>query len=220
MRRRIDTSGIEFRVAAMPLARTVSRQDKTQKVTRDGRPVWVVKLTAFDPGVGPHGSTEQIWVEIAGPEPSLVNNQLATVAGPCTHRGSTGTTKWSRRSAPTRSPWRTAAAAPPSCRCRGGVAAPPLGTSVPVPHPVIKEIPVMTAVPAETGSRLAARALALSLVQALALGLPDPDYITISPWAADIPSLSMIDFQFSEGDSLSAVQDWADRFDVTVTRAA
>ena len=28
----------------------------------------------------------------------------------------------------------------------------------------------------------------------------------------------MIDFQFSEGDSLSAVQDWADRFDVTVTR--
>ena len=81
MRRRIDTSGIEFRVAAMPLARTVSRQDKTQKVTRDGRPVWVVKLTAFDPGVGPHGSTEQIWVEIAGAEPSLVNNQLATVAG-------------------------------------------------------------------------------------------------------------------------------------------
>ena len=52
MRRRIDTSGIEFRVASMPLARTVSRQDKTQKVTRDGRPVWVVKLTAFDPGWG------------------------------------------------------------------------------------------------------------------------------------------------------------------------
>ena len=33
----------------------------------------------------------------------------------------------------------------------------------------------MTAVPAETGSRLAARALALALVQVLALGLPDPD---------------------------------------------
>ena len=81
MRRRIDTSGIEFRVAGMPLPRTVSRENKAQKVTPDGRPVWVVKLTAFDPGVGPHGSTEQIWVEIAGPEPSLVNNQLATVAG-------------------------------------------------------------------------------------------------------------------------------------------
>ena len=76
----------------------------------------------------------------------------------------------------------------------------------------------MTAVPAETGSRPAARALALALVQALALGLPDPDYITISPWAADSPSVSSTDFLFSEGDSLSAVQDWADRFGVTVTR--
>ena len=35
---------------------------------------------------------------------------------------------------------------------------------------------------------------------------------------ADNPSVSLIDFQFSEGDSLSAVQDWADRFDMTVTR--
>ena len=58
----------------------------------------------------------------------------------------------------------------------------------------------MTAVPAETGSRPAARALALALVQVLALGLPDPDYITISPWAADSPSVSSIDFQFSEGE--------------------
>ena len=40
----------------------------------------------------------------------------------------------------------------------------------------------MTAVPAETGSRPDARALALALVQVLALGLPDPGYITISPW--------------------------------------
>ena len=75
----------------------------------------------------------------------------------------------------------------------------------------------MTAVPAETGSRLTARALALALVQALALGLPDPDYITISPWAADIPSLSMIDFQFSEGDSLSDVQAWAGWSGMSVT---
>lgn len=76
----------------------------------------------------------------------------------------------------------------------------------------------MTAVPAETGSRPAARALALALVQVLALGLPDPDYITISPRTADSPSVSSTDFQFSENDSLSAVQNWADRFDVTVTR--
>ena len=81
MRRRIVTDGIEFRVAAMPLPRTVSRQNKAQKVTPDGRPVWVVKLTAFDAGAGAHGSTEVIWVEVAGPEPSLVNNQVATVQG-------------------------------------------------------------------------------------------------------------------------------------------
>ena len=76
----------------------------------------------------------------------------------------------------------------------------------------------MTAVPAETGSRLAARALALALVQVLALGLPDPDHITIWPCVADNPSVSMIDFQFSEGDSLSAVQDWAGWFGMSVTR--
>jgi len=81
MRRRMDTGGIEFRVAGMPLPRTVSRQNKAQKVTPDGRPVWVVKLTAFDSGAGPHGSTEVIWVEVAGAEPSLVINQVATVAG-------------------------------------------------------------------------------------------------------------------------------------------
>jgi hypothetical protein len=79
MRRRIDTSGIEFRVAAMPLPRTVSRENRSQKVTPDGRPVWVVKLSAFDPGAGAHGSTELIWVEVAGAEPSLQINQIATV---------------------------------------------------------------------------------------------------------------------------------------------
>ena len=55
----------------------------------------------------------------------------------------------------------------------------------------------MTTVPAETGSRSAARALALSLVQVLALGLPDPGYITVSAWAADSPYVSSIDFQFN-----------------------
>lgn len=79
MRRRIDTSDIEFRVAGLPLPRTVSRQDKTQRTTPDKRPIWVVKLLAFDPGAGAHGSTEVIWVEVAGAEPSLAINQVATV---------------------------------------------------------------------------------------------------------------------------------------------
>ena len=75
----------------------------------------------------------------------------------------------------------------------------------------------MTAVPAETGSRLTARALALALVQVLALGLPDPDHITIWPCVADNPYVSLIDFQFSEGGALSDVQAWAGWSGMSVT---
>jgi hypothetical protein len=83
---------------------------------------------------------------------------------------------------------------------------------------VIKEIPVMTTVPAETGSRSAARVLALALVQVLALGLPDPGYITVSPWAADSPYVSSIDLQFDGDGEAAAVEAWADRFDVSAIR--
>ena len=75
----------------------------------------------------------------------------------------------------------------------------------------------MTAVPAETGSRLTARALALALVQVLALGLPDPDHITIWPCVADNPYVSLIDFQFSEGGALSDVEAWAGWSGMSVT---
>jgi hypothetical protein len=80
---------------------------------------------------------------------------------------------------------------------------------------VIKEISVVTTITADT--RSAARVLALALVQVLALGLPDPGYITVSPWAADSPYVSSIDFQFDGDGEAAAVQDWADRFGVTVT---
>jgi len=66
-------------------------------------------------------------------------------------------------------------------------------------------------------TRSAARVLALALVQALALGLPDPGYITVSPWAADSPYVSTIDFQFDD-DGEPAVQAWADRFGAPVDR--
>lgn len=75
----------------------------------------------------------------------------------------------------------------------------------------------MTTTPAETGSRSPARVLALSLVQVLALGLPDPGHITVSPWAADSPYVSSIDFQF-DADEAAAVQAWADWSGVPVTR--
>jgi len=79
MRRRIDTTGIEFRVGGAPMKRTVSRQNPAQKMTSDGRPIWVVKINAYDPGTRNGGSTEAIWVEVAGPEPVLAVNQVATV---------------------------------------------------------------------------------------------------------------------------------------------
>ena len=60
--------------------------------------------------------------------------------------------------------------------------------------------------------------LALALVQVLALGLPGPGYITISPWAADSPYVSLIDFQFDGDGEVAAVQAWADWFGVSVTR--
>ena len=79
MRRRIDTCGIEFRVGGAPLKRQVSRQNPAQRTASDGRPIWVVKLNAYDPGAGKNGSTESIWVEVAGDEPVLAVNEVAAV---------------------------------------------------------------------------------------------------------------------------------------------
>jgi hypothetical protein len=49
MRLRIDTNGVEFRVAGVARPRQVSKNDKRQKTTppSDGnRPIWTVRLTA------------------------------------------------------------------------------------------------------------------------------------------------------------------------------
>ena len=81
MRLRIDTSGVRFQVAALPQPRTESRQNKTQKMTPDKRPIWVVKLNAIDEGAGQNGSMEDIWVEVAGPQPVLKFAGDATVEG-------------------------------------------------------------------------------------------------------------------------------------------
>ena len=78
MRLRIDTSEVKFRVAGMPRPRMQSRQSQQQKKTPDGRAIWTVRLTAIDAGAG---STESIWVEIAGDEPRLILDEIATVQG-------------------------------------------------------------------------------------------------------------------------------------------
>lgn len=81
MRLRIDTSGVKFRVAGMPRPRMESRQRQVQKMTKDGRPIWVVRLMAIDSGAGPDGSIEEIWVEVAGSQPVLALDELAAVQG-------------------------------------------------------------------------------------------------------------------------------------------
>ncbi|HEY1706119.1 MAG TPA: hypothetical protein VGG75_41110 [Trebonia sp.] len=78
MRLRIDTNEIKFRVAGTAKPRMESRQNQRQKKTPDGRPIWTVRLIAIDSGAG---STETIWVEVAGAEPALILDEIATVQG-------------------------------------------------------------------------------------------------------------------------------------------
>ena len=81
MRLRIDTSNVKFRVAGTARARQVSRNDPTQKTTPVGdgsRPIWTVRLIAVDTQAG---TTEQIFVEVAGDMPQLFVDEIAAVAG-------------------------------------------------------------------------------------------------------------------------------------------
>jgi hypothetical protein len=78
MRLRIDTSEVRFRIAALPQPKQKSKDDKTQKMTPDGRPIWTVRLTAYETG---STRSETIWVEVAGDEPKLTLEELAQVNG-------------------------------------------------------------------------------------------------------------------------------------------
>lgn len=80
MRNRIDITNVKFRVAGVG-PRQVSRTDKTQKRTPPGdgnRLIWTVRLTAIDTVAN---SSEQIFVEVAGDQPQLVIDEIATVHG-------------------------------------------------------------------------------------------------------------------------------------------
>ena len=79
MRTKIDVSTVKFRVAGTARPRQVSKNDKSQKVTPVGdgsRPIWTVRLIAVDMQAG---TTEQIFVEMAGDMPQLVVDEIATV---------------------------------------------------------------------------------------------------------------------------------------------
>jgi hypothetical protein len=85
MRLRIDTSGIQFRVAAMPQKRpdftdksTNRASEKRQATTPDGRLIWTVRLDAID---NSNETRETIWVEVAGDEPKLTFDGFAQVSG-------------------------------------------------------------------------------------------------------------------------------------------
>jgi hypothetical protein len=80
MRNRIDVSTVEFRVMGFG-PRPVSKNDKSQKMTGDrdpkgNRPIWSVRLMAYDTETD---RSEQIFVEVAGDEPQLANNKVATI---------------------------------------------------------------------------------------------------------------------------------------------
>ena len=78
MRLLIDTSGIQFRVAGTAKARQDYKDKTRQATTRDGVPIWTVRLDAIDAG---RETRETIWVEVAGDEPKLTFEGYAQVHG-------------------------------------------------------------------------------------------------------------------------------------------
>ena len=79
MRLLIDTSGIQFRVAGACRRRgRTTRTRSGRPPTRDGRPIWTVRLDAIDTV---RETKETIWVEVAGDEPKLTFDGYALVRG-------------------------------------------------------------------------------------------------------------------------------------------
>ncbi len=75
MRLKIDTSEVRFRAGGAAKAKKVKGEDAR---TPDGRPVWTVRLTAFETV---RETSETIWVEVAGDEPKLTVDDLVQVHG-------------------------------------------------------------------------------------------------------------------------------------------
>ncbi len=80
MRIQIVTDGYRFR-ACGPARMKPDYQDKDkQATTPDGRPIWVLRLTAYDTRTE-QGSSETIWVEVAGDKPELTADELVEIDG-------------------------------------------------------------------------------------------------------------------------------------------
>ena len=78
MRLLIDTSGVQFRVAGAAKPRPDFKDKDRQATTRDGVPIWTVRLDAIEPD---RETKETIWVEVAGEQPRLTFDGFAVVRG-------------------------------------------------------------------------------------------------------------------------------------------
>lgn len=70
MRTEIKIDGTRFRVAGTARPKQVQGE---QASTRDGRPVWTVRLTAIE---AERNTAETIWVEVPGDQPDLTIDDL------------------------------------------------------------------------------------------------------------------------------------------------
>lgn len=68
MRLVIDTRESRFRVAGAVRPRRDPKDREAQARSKDGRPIWTIRLTAMEPE---RGTAETIWVEVAGDEPKV-----------------------------------------------------------------------------------------------------------------------------------------------------
>src|SRR6516165_3238423 len=76
MRLLIDTDGVQFRVAGQAKAKADYKDKERQATTRDGEPIWTVRLDAIEPD---REARETIWVEVAGEQPRLTFDGYAVV---------------------------------------------------------------------------------------------------------------------------------------------
>ena len=74
----IDTSKVQFRVSGPVRSRPDFKDKEKQATTRDGLPIWTVRLDAIEPE---RETKETIWVEVAGEQPNVTFDGYAVVRG-------------------------------------------------------------------------------------------------------------------------------------------
>ncbi len=78
MRLLIVTSGTRFRAGGPAKPKSDYKDKDRQATTRDGEPIWTVRLDAIEPD---REARETIWVEVAGEQPRLTFDGYAVVRG-------------------------------------------------------------------------------------------------------------------------------------------